>query len=184
MKSNLSITLMKDFVFSWKSLPVIQHYHQSQVGASPKDNKKNYFKLKIFAKRLSMNLEVISVIINSWKWDKIVHTLENINDLKAALEFNLFLKLDDDNAHRFFQLADRHNCSEAFKNECFDVLKSTTTILKNLRNVKPELIKRTATKAVATKSSPNYRASGKVSDNCEQLPVVVFRRVDRPYGTI
>ncbi|CRK97102.1 CLUMA_CG010456, isoform A [Clunio marinus] len=46
-----------------------------------------------------------------------------IDDLKAPLEFHLFLKLDDDNADRFFQLADRHNCSEAFKKECFEVLK-------------------------------------------------------------
>ncbi|CRK89883.1 CLUMA_CG003550, isoform A [Clunio marinus] len=85
MKANSSITLMKDFVFSWKSLPdkssmiklnlhnlnhcdsltsfhlVIQSHHQSQVEASPKDNKKNYLKLKIFTKRLSMNLEIIFV---------------------------------------------------------------------------------------------------------------------------
>ncbi|CRK87138.1 CLUMA_CG000947, isoform A [Clunio marinus] len=34
-----------------------------KVGASPKDNKKNYLKLKIFAKRVSMNLEIICVFI-------------------------------------------------------------------------------------------------------------------------
>ncbi|CRK89879.1 CLUMA_CG003555, isoform A [Clunio marinus] len=83
MKSNSSITSMKDFVFSWKSLPdkssmiklnlhnlkycesltsfhsAIQSQHQNQIGASPKDNKKNYLKLKIFTKKLSMNLEII-----------------------------------------------------------------------------------------------------------------------------
>ncbi|CRK89870.1 CLUMA_CG003543, isoform A [Clunio marinus] len=91
MKSNSSITSMKDFVFSWKSLPdkasmmnwnlhnlnhcdslssfhsAIQSQHQNQIGASPKDNKKNYLKLKIFTKRLSMNLEVICVIITTGK---------------------------------------------------------------------------------------------------------------------
>ncbi|CRL07437.1 CLUMA_CG020407, isoform A [Clunio marinus] len=91
MKSNSSITSMKDFVFSWKSLPdkssmmnwnmhnlkycesltsfhsAIQSQHQNQIGASPKDNKKNYLKLKIFTKKLSMNLEIICAILTTGK---------------------------------------------------------------------------------------------------------------------
>ncbi|CRK89882.1 CLUMA_CG003618, isoform A [Clunio marinus] len=81
MKANSSITLMKDFVFSWKSLPdkssmiklnlhnlkycesltsfhsAIQSQPQNQIGASPKDNKKNYLKLKIFTKRETLEVE-------------------------------------------------------------------------------------------------------------------------------
>ncbi|CRK97105.1 CLUMA_CG010458, isoform A [Clunio marinus] len=46
-----------------------------------------------------------------------------IDDLKAIIENHLFHKLEDDNAHRFFQLAHRHNCCKEFKKECFKVLK-------------------------------------------------------------
>ncbi|CRK87589.1 CLUMA_CG001386, isoform A [Clunio marinus] len=45
---------------------------------------------------------------------------------------------------------------------------STSTIFKNFRSVKPELIKKAATRAVAVNSSLIYRASAKVSDNREQ----------------
>ncbi|CRK97021.1 CLUMA_CG010335, isoform A [Clunio marinus] len=58
-----------------------------------------------------------------------------IDDLKAIIENHLFHKLEDDNAHRFFQLAHRHNCCNEFKKECFEVLER---LFNDINHILPE----------------------------------------------